>query len=68
MSRQIFDSVARERALRPPGEVVQQPGSGQPDESDDPSDFCDFGYDIVSIADSQNDRRPKWDETVQAVP
>lgn len=67
MSRQIFDFEARERALRPPGEVVQQPGSGEPDETDDPSDFCDFGYDIVSIADSQSDRHSRWDEAVQEV-
>ena len=53
--------------MSPPGEVVQQPGSGQPDETDDPSDFCDFGYDIVSIADSQSDWHSKWDEAVQEV-
>jgi hypothetical protein len=35
-------------------EDIQQQSGDESDDTEDPSDFCDFGYDVVSNGDSQN--------------
>jgi hypothetical protein len=34
-------------------EDIQRQSGDEPDETEDPSDFCDFGYDVVSNPDAQ---------------
>jgi hypothetical protein len=54
----------RQRML---GEDIQQQSGDEPDETEDPSDFCDFGYDVVSNTDGQSERHCDWDKAATAV-
>jgi hypothetical protein len=40
-------------ALKPSGEAIRntKQSGGEPDKTEEASDFCDFGYDVVSSAD-----------------
>ena len=50
------------------GDDIQQQSGDEFDDAQDPSDVCDFGYDVVRSSDAQSERHCDREKRPQQLP